>query len=213
MKAAELAARADRLAEKTADAYSWDSYGERGWRAAIKMLLRRDYSDAQIEAVMRSKWTRWAGDQASKSDRVNSADLARLIDAQNPEAWWSEVAELVAGTFPGGVPVDEPVPVVFPSQLFPSNGPDDGGYRVQPAIIDTSDCVVTLAIHATCPKCGFDINVVPNGYEEEGYDNNHDGGRGGYRAVCQSCEFAFVIEAPAVHQIQNAALVLLGQAS
>jgi hypothetical protein len=96
-------AEADAVAERTADAFSWDTYGESGWRASCRMLARRGYSAREIEAIMRSKWTRWAGDHASKSDRVNSQDLARFIDASyaDPVKRAAEVAELVAGTFCG----------------------------------------------------------------------------------------------------------------
>lgn len=57
--------RVETLVDKTASAYSFDAYGEKGWRSCIKMLIKRGLTDRQIEAVLRSKWTRWAGDRAS----------------------------------------------------------------------------------------------------------------------------------------------------
>jgi hypothetical protein len=88
----------EQLADKTSDAYSYDRYGAKGWRSCIKMLLRRGFDERAIEAIMRSKWTRWAGDQSNKPyGRVTSADLARFINSdQNLER---SVAQLVTETF------------------------------------------------------------------------------------------------------------------
>ncbi len=85
------------FAEELSDAYSTDNYNN-NWIPSIKMLRKRGYNDLQVEAIIRSKWTRWAADGSDKRyGRVNSADLARFLDAQtNLEA---EVADLVKGTF------------------------------------------------------------------------------------------------------------------
>ena len=96
--------RIDDLAERTATAYSWDNYGETRWRAATRMLVRRGYTDAEVEAILRSKWTRWAADMASdrpgwRYGRTNAADLARFLDSMNAADRAAQVAELVAGTF------------------------------------------------------------------------------------------------------------------
>jgi hypothetical protein len=93
------------LALSTSDAYSYDNYGDRGWRAAITMLAKRAYTAQQIEAIMRSKWTRWAGDQASgrkgwRYGRTNGADLARFLDTMRPVDRAQQVADLVAEPFP-----------------------------------------------------------------------------------------------------------------
>ena len=42
------------------DAYSADAY--RSWPAVAQRLLDRGYTARQAEAIMRSKWTRWARD-------------------------------------------------------------------------------------------------------------------------------------------------------
>jgi len=99
--------RAQALADKTADAYSWDNYSGDRWQASIAMLLRRGYSDREAEAIMRSKWTRWAGDMASgrkgyRYGLTNSADLARFLDSMKADERARQVAELVAGTFGTG---------------------------------------------------------------------------------------------------------------
>lgn len=76
--------------------------------------------------------------------------------------------------------------------------------------------VMTLAVHATCPRCGFNFPVPQHGYDREGaevirFDNGHDGGRGGYRVSCDSCGKPSVIEKHAVNDLQHTALVLLGE--
>ena len=103
MSAAEISVRAVALAEATADAYSWDNYGEARWLACARMLLRRGYTEREAEAILRSKWTRWAADRASsrkgwRYGRTNSADLARMLE-HGAEPGSREVAQLVAGTF------------------------------------------------------------------------------------------------------------------
>lgn len=102
----DLRARARAVADACADAFSWDNYGERGWRSAALVLLTRGYSEREAEAILRSKWTRWAADAASERKgwrygRTTGADLARFLDAQPVDRLAIEVAELVAGTFPG----------------------------------------------------------------------------------------------------------------
>lgn len=85
--------------------------------------------------------------------------------------------------------------------------------RVEPARELRDAARATLAIHATCPHCGFNVNILR--YEPENgdrYDNGHDRGRGGFRTACESCCEPFVIEADAVHDVQAVALRLLGEA-
>lgn len=73
--------------------------------------------------------------------------------------------------------------------------------------------VATVAVHATCPHCGFNVNILRDEPENgDGYDNGHNGGRGGYRTGCESCAEPFVIEADTVHDLQHTALRLLGEA-
>jgi len=85
------------FAEELSDAYSTDNYNN-NWIPSIKMLRKRGYDDLQVEAIIRSKWTRWAADHSDKQyGRANSADLARFLDAQKNLA--AEVADLVNGTF------------------------------------------------------------------------------------------------------------------
>jgi len=93
--------RTDRLFDKTAAAYSFDAYGESGWRGAIRMLIRHGLSDREIEAVLESKWTRWAGDAASDRKRYgkyNGRDLERFMDSAKG-CGWADVKELTAEHF------------------------------------------------------------------------------------------------------------------
>jgi hypothetical protein len=69
------------LAEELADAYSTDSY-KGGWSGCVRMLRKRGYSDHQIEAIVRSKWTRWAGDFSDRPYGYRtSTDLASFLDS------------------------------------------------------------------------------------------------------------------------------------
>lgn len=92
--------RARIVADASADAYSRDRYAT--WLGVARMLLARGYSNREAEAVMRSKWTRWAADASDKKyGRVAARDLATWLDAGvHTYARPSEVAALVSGTFP-----------------------------------------------------------------------------------------------------------------
>ncbi len=89
----------DQLADELSDAYSTTRY-KNGWRASIKMLRRRGYDDRQIEAIIRSKWTRWAADGSNnRYGHHTSADLARFLDSHTNTSLKAAVAELAAQTF------------------------------------------------------------------------------------------------------------------
>lgn len=83
------------VAEQTSDAYSFDRYAN--WKACAQMLAKHGLDAKQIEAVLRSKWTRWAGDASNaRYGHVTSADLERFMDAGK---YWAKVAELTRETF------------------------------------------------------------------------------------------------------------------
>lgn len=87
------------FAQELSDAYSTNNYAG-GWSASIKMLRRRGYNDQQIEAIIRSKWTRWAGDVSNKMyGKVTSADLARFLDDPRNQITPRAIDELVQSTF------------------------------------------------------------------------------------------------------------------
>lgn len=83
--------------EELGNAYSTSNYNGT-WIPCIKMLRKRGYNDLQVEAIIRSKWTRWAADGSDKRyGRVNSADLARFLNTmKNLDV---EIAALVRWTF------------------------------------------------------------------------------------------------------------------
>src|SRR6266404_2780101 len=68
------------FAEELSDAYSTSNY-RNGWGACIKLLRRRYLDDRQIEAIIRSKWTRWAADASNK--RYGSVSAVDLINWMN----------------------------------------------------------------------------------------------------------------------------------
>lgn len=86
------------FAEELSDAYSTGRY-RGGWSACIRMLRARKYDDRQVEAIIRSKWTRWAAD-GSKNPQygyATSMDLARFLDSMNNLQ--AEVVKLTRKTF------------------------------------------------------------------------------------------------------------------
>ena len=65
------------------DAYSTYGY-KNGWSGCIRMLRARGYNDREIEAVIRSKWTRWARD-CSGGNVCTSTDLKHFLDNMKNE--------------------------------------------------------------------------------------------------------------------------------
>lgn len=86
------------LATSTVDAYSFSRYGWTAWNASAQLLARRGYDADQIEAIMRSKWMRWASDMSSNPSPT-SKDLERYLDKYaDTECSLANVNRLVAGT-------------------------------------------------------------------------------------------------------------------
>jgi hypothetical protein len=79
----ELQGKAIMLALKTQDAYSVLAY--KNWTAVCAFLLKRGFTEQESEAILRSKWMRWAGDFAEKNKygSLTSKDLARFLDSGN----------------------------------------------------------------------------------------------------------------------------------
>lgn len=66
------------LADKTSDAYSATRYNS--WKACVKALRKEGYDDMQIEAILRSKLTRWAADHSKNAyGKASSVDLLKYI--------------------------------------------------------------------------------------------------------------------------------------
>lgn len=83
------------LAAQLEGAYSTDRY-RNGWAGCVRMLVKRGYTAPQIEAIIRSKWTRWAADaSASRYGHATGADLARFLD-KDQGATMEAVDQMVA---------------------------------------------------------------------------------------------------------------------
>ena len=95
----KLKMRAATIAAECSDAYSADRY--RDWPGVALALLRRGLDDRQAEAVMRSKWTRWAADMWKGGTDENvpaKAIIAYLDKCETPES----IAALTVETFGTG---------------------------------------------------------------------------------------------------------------
>ena len=91
------------LAQRTEDAYSFSNYGAQSWRQCIRILAKRGLGEREIEAILRSKWMRWAADGSNKPyGHVTSADLARFMDDPRNRITDAEIAKLTRETFEEG---------------------------------------------------------------------------------------------------------------
>lgn len=74
------------IAESTSEAYSWGRYNS--WEACIKALKKMGLTDNEVEAILLSKWTRWAADSSSAPyGKATSKDLMRYIEkSESPES-------------------------------------------------------------------------------------------------------------------------------
>lgn len=87
---------AKKIADETQDAYSADRYNS--WEQVAKVLLKRGYDARQTEAIMRSKWTRWAADASSKPyGKVPAKAVLDFLDKMTNVH--DEVVKLTAETF------------------------------------------------------------------------------------------------------------------
>lgn len=85
-----------KLADDTSDAYSWDAYGEQQWRSLIKFLAASGFDMEEIEAIVRSKHTRWSRDAAG-GYQGRAIDFAAYMvrGARHGINWQSEARMLV----------------------------------------------------------------------------------------------------------------------
>ena len=84
------------LAEKTSGAYSSDRF--KNWEAVIQMCLDLGYSEMETEAIVRSKWTRWACDGDTGFNRYgnHTSNALKRFLVGTPK---KEVNDLVFETF------------------------------------------------------------------------------------------------------------------
>jgi hypothetical protein len=91
--------RAQRVAERCDDAFSFDRY--LSWRGCATAVLALGFNEQETEAVLRSKFTRWAADSSDKSyGYATGADLSRWMQKTYPgEKLKKEVEQLTRETF------------------------------------------------------------------------------------------------------------------
>lgn len=78
--------------------YSQDRYSS--WEDVAQTLLNLSFSDKEAEAIMRSKFTRWAADASDEVyGEVSSADLVAYLKALDITPGCNEVQKLVEETF------------------------------------------------------------------------------------------------------------------
>lgn len=68
---------AQRVADRCADAYSWDRY--RSWSACAAECLALGFSEDETEAILRSKYMRWACDRFATPQHRYGRYPARFI--------------------------------------------------------------------------------------------------------------------------------------
>ena len=93
----KITSKAKALAEKTSGAYSFDRF--RNWDAVIQSVLNLGYNEMETEAIVRSKWARWACDHdtgfGGRYGYHTSTAMVRFLKG-TPQ---SEVNDLVFETF------------------------------------------------------------------------------------------------------------------
>jgi hypothetical protein len=92
----KITQQAKDLAEKTSDAYSSDRF--KSWEGVIQSLLNLGYSEIETEAIVRSKWARWACDMDTSRNNYGhhtSSAMVRFLKG-TPQ---SEITALVKETF------------------------------------------------------------------------------------------------------------------
>ncbi len=98
LTALEKATTAKALAEETKDAYSFNRY--KNWEHTALTLLKKGYNKAEAEAILRSKWMRWAADSHSaKYGSAPAKAIVTFLESMSLSERKKEVAKLVAGTF------------------------------------------------------------------------------------------------------------------
>jgi hypothetical protein len=92
-------AQINALAERTADAYYASNYGKH-WRPIIRWLGEKGWSEQEVEAIVRSKYMRWANDHSGRCTIKGFQSFYVLAD----ERWHyfsnTAIDELVDQTFP-----------------------------------------------------------------------------------------------------------------
>jgi len=73
----KITQEAQEVADRTANAYSFDRY--KNWRGVAQALLNYGLTERQAEAVMRSKWMRWAADSDESGATYGNHTSAAIL--------------------------------------------------------------------------------------------------------------------------------------
>lgn len=89
---------AQQIAERTEDAYSFDRYAPQEWSRTAQLLAKRGHDARVIEAILRSKWMRWAADAGGRDyGKAKASDLIKWLEKSNINQ--TDLDPLVAETF------------------------------------------------------------------------------------------------------------------
>lgn len=86
----------DHICTQTFDAYSYSRYGKAAWLKAIELLFVVGYTEEQVEAILRSKYMRWAADAFSVQEGEQEVCTGGEI-IQYRDKWGIDVDDLVDG--------------------------------------------------------------------------------------------------------------------
>lgn len=67
---------AQKIADQTREAYSFDTYGAAEWLACAQLLMDRNFTAEEAKWVLESKLTRWAAD----AHGATAKGLAAFLD-------------------------------------------------------------------------------------------------------------------------------------
>lgn len=95
----DLIARIAALEAKTVDAYSHYAYGKGEWRRAIRLLIDKGHDDRTIEAILRSKWMRWAADARPANEKIRGEGIIAWMNDPRNRIDRSQIEGLVMETF------------------------------------------------------------------------------------------------------------------
>lgn len=70
------------IADRTKDAYSYSAFGREEWLATAQALLNRGYTAEQVEAILRSKITRWARDAYADDNEGKAIYVLQYLDKE-----------------------------------------------------------------------------------------------------------------------------------
>ena len=91
---ASKTANAAALADRTSDAYMAGSYGS-SWLICARLLLKL-YDERTAEAILRSKYMRWASDHSGRA----SSNSLKVFMEKYPDMFSEKaLVDLVEGTF------------------------------------------------------------------------------------------------------------------